>query len=66
MSATPLRMVIGFIGVVLLVCVAGIIYLSGNGHPVPDVLQNIAVGSLTGLVGVLVPSRSQDNDPAGR
>jgi hypothetical protein len=37
-----LRMVIGFVGTV----------------PIPDVLQNIVVGALTGLVGLLVPSRA--------
>lgn len=63
MSATPLRMVIGFIGTVLLVCVVGIIYLAATGHPVPDVLQNVTIGALTGLVGVLVPSRSNDAQP---
>jgi hypothetical protein len=60
MSATPLRMVIGFIGTVLLSCVVGIIVLSYTDHAIPDVLQNVAVGALTGLVGVLVPSRTND------
>lgn len=60
MSATPLRMVIAFIGLVLLTCVIGIIALAWQGQPIPDVLQNIGVGALTGLVGVLVPSRTND------
>lgn len=60
MSVTPLRMVIGFIGAVLLACVVGIVVLSATDHTVPDVLQNVAIGALTGLVGVLVPSRTND------
>lgn len=60
MSATPLRMVIAFIGAVLIACVVGIVVLSATDHGVPDVLQNVAVGALTGLVGVLVPSRTND------
>ena len=55
-----LHLVIMFVGATLLVSVAGIVYLSagaGEGRPIPDVLQNVAVGSLTGLVGLLVPTR---------
>lgn len=60
MSATPLRMVVGIIGACLLACIGGIILLASRGQAVPDVLQNVAVGSLTGLVGVLVPTRTSD------
>lgn len=52
----PLRLVIGFVGGVLLVSTGGIIVLAATGHTIPDVLQNIAVGALTGLVGLLVPA----------
>lgn len=54
----PLDLVIAFIGLVLLMAVALIGILAVRGQPAPDVLQNIAVGSLTGLVGLLVPTRS--------
>jgi hypothetical protein len=57
----PIRLVILFVGLCLLGSLAGIICLAATGHPIPDVLQNVAVGSLTGLVGLLVPSRT----PAG-
>jgi hypothetical protein len=57
---TTIRLVIVILGAVLLTSVAGIIALSATNHPTPDVLQNIAVGSLTGLVGVLVPTRTND------
>lgn len=51
---TSMRLVIGLVGACLLVSVLGIVLLATLGHPVPDVLQNVAVGSLTGLVGLLV------------
>jgi hypothetical protein len=53
-----LNMVIAFVGGVLLIGVLGIVWLATQGQPVPDVLQNITVGALTGLVGLLVPSRT--------
>lgn len=56
MNTTPTRLVIGFVGLVLLLSVVGIVWLATQGQPVPDVLQNIAVGALTGLVGLLVPA----------
>lgn len=57
---TTIRLVIVILGAVLLASVGGIIALSATNHATPDVLQNIAVGSLTGLVGVLVPTRTND------
>lgn len=45
---------VNFLGAVLILCVAGIIGITiGTDDAIPDVLQNIAVGSLTGLVGLL-------------
>lgn len=41
----------------LLASVVAITVLALNEISPPDVLQNIAVGSLTGLVGLLVQSR---------
>lgn len=46
--------VIYVIGAVLLAAVLLIGLLAFKGQPIPDVLQNVAVGSLTGLVGLLV------------
>lgn len=56
MNTTPLQLVIGFVGITVLAGLAGIIVLAANAQPVPDVLQNVTVGALTGLVGLLVPS----------
>lgn len=39
--------------------VLGVIVLAVLQHPIPDLLQNVAVGSLTGLVGLLVPTSSE-------
>lgn len=55
---TPTSLVVCILGFVLALCVAAIGVLALHGTPAPDVLQNVAVGSLTGLVGVLVPTRS--------
>lgn len=60
MKTTPIRLVIVIVGLVLLVALSFIGLLALNGNPIPDVLQNVAVGSLTGLIGLLVPSRSGD------
>lgn len=51
------RVAILFVGSTLLLCVVGIIVLAmggGSGRPIPDILQNIASGSLAGLIGLLV------------
>lgn len=54
-----IKTVIYFVGAVLVLSVLGIVLLALSAVPIPDVLQNIAVGSLTGLVGLLVqPSRA--------
>lgn len=52
----PIVLVISILGLVLLACVGLIGLLALNGQAVPDVLQNIAVGSLTAIGGILVPS----------
>lgn len=57
---TTIRLVITFLGITLLGSVAGIVALAATGNPIPDVLQNIAVGSLTSMGTLLVPTRSND------
>lgn len=54
---TDLRLVVGGLIAVLLLAVSLIGLLASNGQPVPDVLQNLAIGSLTALAGVLVRPR---------
>lgn len=55
---TAIRLVIVIVGLTLLGALAGIVVLAMQGDPVPDVLQNVAVGALAGLLGLLAPSKS--------
>jgi hypothetical protein len=57
-SFTPIRLVISIVGLTLLGALTGIVVLALGTHPIPDVLQNVAVGALTALVSLLVPTRS--------
>lgn len=56
MNARVYLLVVTFVGLCLIGCVVGIIVLSlaNPQRTIPDVLQNVTVGSLTGLVGLLV------------
>lgn len=61
---TATRLVVLIVGTALLAGLAGIIVLSARGTAVPDVLQNVTIGSLTLLGGLLVPRDSdRRNDP---
>lgn len=57
-----MRLVILLLGSTLLVSVLAIAGLAALGAAIPDVLQNVAVGSLTGLAGVLA---RKDDTPTG-
>lgn len=57
---TPIRLVIGFVGITLVGGLVGIIVLANKGQPAPDVLQNVTIGALTLLGGLLVPSGRGD------
>lgn len=56
---TSTRLVVLAVALALLLAIVGIVVLALQGQPIPDVLQNVAVGSLTGLVGLLVPTRGR-------
>lgn len=61
---TTIRRVINYLGFTLLASVGGIIGLAAFDRPIPDVLQNIAVGALASMGTLLVPTRSNDQpDP---
>lgn len=62
---TDLRYVVYIVGAALLLSVGSITYLAASGATIPDVLQNIAVGSLTGMVGLLAPSPVQRRREGG-
>jgi hypothetical protein len=57
------RLVVLVVGAALLCSVIGIVVLAATSHTTPDVLQNIAVGYLTGLVGLLVPAKEAGRKP---
>ena len=52
--------VIVVLGITLLTCVAGIIGLTMSGLTAPDILENVTVGALTGLAGLLARGPSSD------
>lgn len=54
-----LKYVVTALAATLILALLGIIGLAWNGSPIPDVLQNVAVGALTALAGVLVPTTSR-------
>lgn len=45
--------VIGFVGTVALLCVAGVIGLAGLDRDVPAILEHTTTGAVTGLVALL-------------
>ena len=53
------RLVVQLIGVVLILAVLAIAALAVLQRPIPDVLQNIAIGALTGLLGLPVPNHKE-------
>lgn len=55
-GAAPVQLVIGFIGVVLLTALLGIIVLAVMSQPVPDELGTVCIASMTALAGVLAPN----------
>lgn len=64
-SLDPVTIVVVIVGLVLLLAVGGIIALAitSPGQSIPDVLQNVAVGALALLGGLLVPARSSRPRP---
>lgn len=48
---------------VLVLCVVGIVILTLFDKAVPDILENVTVGSLTGLVGLLASPRGGEPVP---
>lgn len=59
MSPRTVLVAVLLVGLTLLLSVVGIIVLAVNAQPVPDVLQNVAVGSMTGLLGLLAVPRPE-------
>lgn len=55
--------VVLFLGGTLLASVAAIAVLAGTGSPIPGILENVAVGCLTGLAGLLARGPSTEPQP---
>jgi hypothetical protein len=53
------RMVVAAVGLVLLISVIGIITLSMQGKPLPDVLVALVSAALGGLTGLMTPTPSR-------
>lgn len=49
--------VIYLVGAIAILALAGVIILATRGQTIPDVLQNIAVGAITGLTALLAGRR---------
>lgn len=49
-----ITLVIALVGMTLIIDIVGISVLAVTHNPIPDILKNVAIGALTGLVGLLV------------
>ena len=47
-----------FLGIGFLGSIGAIAALAATGNATPDILQNTATGTLTGLIGLLVPTKA--------
>lgn len=52
-----LSIVVIIVGLTILLCVGGMIYLVGQDRAIPGTLETITVAGITGLLGLLAPSR---------
>lgn len=58
-----IRMVTGALALIAVAAVAGIVVLSANGDPVPDVLGNLASAGLAALAALLASTRTGGDQP---
>lgn len=63
-NTSILKMVVMIIGLLLVVSVLMIGWLVLNDKTVPDIFQIIAVSGITGLLGLLAPSKDATNPNA--
>lgn len=57
MNLTLLNLVVCILGVALLLCLGGVVYLLANQQPVDDTLKITISAIIGGLLGLLAPSR---------
>lgn len=60
MQSDVIRLVIGFLGSVALLCVGGMVYLAAVGREVPSALVSTAAGSCGALAGILAAQKDRD------
>lgn len=56
---TLLYLVVIILGIFGMVSISGVLYLAAVGRAAPDLLQNVAVGSVTALAAILPGARLQ-------
>ena len=61
MNVSILKMVVLGIILVLLMFAGGIVYLVSNDKNVPEVMSTVVIAGITGLLGLLAPSKDATN-----
>ena len=56
-----LKMVVVIVGLVMVLSLVGVVILLVVGKSVPDLFQIVIVSGLTGLLGLLAPSKEAQN-----
>lgn len=62
MKPTTLNLVLAILGIALLTCLGGIIFLAAQepARSIPDILVGTTTLIVGGVIGLLVPSKSQE------
>jgi hypothetical protein len=60
MNVSVLKMVVAIIGLTILSCIVGMIYLIVNDKSIPSTLETITALGVGGLLGLLAPSHESD------
>lgn len=64
MSRRVFDVLVYFLGLSLILCIAGVIFLLATDNPVDDILKQTITGLVTGLLGLMVRApASPDDDP---
>jgi hypothetical protein len=61
MNMSILKMVVVIIGVSVLACILGIVYLVLNDKSIPSTLETVTALGIGGLLGLLAPSQAAQN-----
>lgn len=58
MNLGLMKMVVGIIGAVIVICVLGMVYLVTQERQIPGTFETLVVSGFTGLLGLLVQSKN--------